>query len=168
MNDAQRRAVVARQRVRVVKARARRGADQRRDDRRQRAIAFLELTAQQRCELAALQIFHRQVIRAGRFAEVLHVHDVRVVQLRREPSLIEKHLHELGVGRVLRQHHLHSDDFRETTWTLFAREQQVRHAAAGEGSNDLIRAERLRSVPHLKGPTAQFRREQGGRQRSQN
>jgi hypothetical protein len=64
--------------------------------------------------------------------EVEHRHDVRVMHLRRDASLVHEHRDELGVLGELRQQALRSDDAREAFIAHESSDVDRRHAATSD------------------------------------
>ena len=123
--------------VRVVErvehvARDQRGELGRQPDLRARTLA------QQREHVDAVDELHRDVRRVGVGAELEHLHDVAVIELRGDPRLVDEHLDERLVGREVRQDLLDRDQLLEAVLADQLRLEQLGHAADREAIEDLI------------------------------
>jgi hypothetical protein len=96
MNDAERLAVGSFTKMRVVQPLEHLAQDiECRVDWRELAPT-LEII-EQRAQIFAGDVLHRDVVRAGDGAEVEHLADIGMVQLRGDARLVDQHLHELVV-----------------------------------------------------------------------
>ena len=75
--------------------------------------------------------------------------DVRVIERRGELCFVEEQPHELRVLGVARQDLLQDDELLEPFRTDRAREEELRHPAAGELAHDFIRPEPRGLGPRL-------------------
>ncbi len=72
---------------------------------------------------------HGDEVRALRFAQLENLHDVRVLQERRQPRLVQEHLHEGLIACEMRENALHGDRLGEPLRALLLREKHLAHAA---------------------------------------
>ena len=91
--------------------------------------------AQQVCALEALHDDDRQ---AADLADLEHLHDVRVPELRRDARLLPEHLQEPVVLRQVRQHALQHHDLRGPVVGGLPRQEHFGHAAARKLPEDLV------------------------------
>ena len=77
------------------------------------ARARVALRAQHLAHVRAVHVLHREERRVGLGADVVDLDDVRVVERRRQPRLVEEHAQQLGIERVLRQDPLEHDQLLE-------------------------------------------------------
>ena len=107
VDDAQRLAVAALA-VRVGERAADLGddveAERGREDHRRRVGALEDLL-----EVPAVDQLQHQEVAPRRDAEVQHLHDVAVLEGHRDVSLVEEHVAELRIGRILREDALEDD-----------------------------------------------------------
>jgi hypothetical protein len=117
------------------------------DAHRQRdALAGGHRALEQRAHGVAVDVLHRQEVRVVLEADLEHPGDVRVVQRRRHPRLVEEHLDELLVVAAVAgddlDHHLLAAP--RPRWRRgVARQVDLGHAAAGEVPDDLVPAQAL-------------------------
>ncbi len=102
--------------------------------------------AEQRRERRAVHVLHREEVGAVIFAQLLHVHDVGVLDAGAQERLVDEHPDERGVGRQMRVHHLHRDVPREARGAAAAREEERRHPARLETGDDLVVADAAADV----------------------
>jgi hypothetical protein len=93
---------------------------------------------QDRPHRIAVHVLHREEVRVPELTDVVDLRDVRMLELRREPRFIEKHLQEMDVGGVLAQHSLHHDVALDATDTRTPREIDLGHSTGRELGEDLI------------------------------
>ena len=98
--------------VRVVERVEHVARDQRRELGRQPDLRARAL-AEQREHVEAVDVLHRDVRRVGIGAELEHLDDVAVIELRGDPRLVDEHLDERLVGREVRQDLLDRDQLLE-------------------------------------------------------
>ena len=147
VHDAQRAPVAVGERVRVAEPARRLGDDVRRQRGAGRALLARRL-AQHRRERLALHQLHRQEVLLAVVADLDDAHDVRVIEQRRQPRLVEEHADELPVRRQVREDPL--DDQQRPVAGQLARQRQIdlRHPAGREASDDLKAPETLDRVVH--------------------
>ncbi len=137
MHDAEPATIHAVALVRVVQAL--RGA---RDDREHAAdrdqLAHRVRAMQQRAHGLAVHVLHREEVAVAEAADVVHLRDVRVLELGREPRLVEEHAHEVDVGRALAEDPLEHDVARHAGDARAARQKDLRHATHRELREDLV------------------------------
>jgi len=131
VHDVQRRAVELLQVVHVVQALARLRHDARRE-RRRHADARLHRFLRQARDALAGEVLHRDEDGVVGFTQVVDLHDVRVLEARRESRLVEKHLHELGLFRERRQHALDDLQLRKATQANLPRQKHLGHSTFAE------------------------------------
>ena len=146
MHDAERDAVWSAPLVRVVQAR--RGAR----DRRQRELERDAGTPaaglrEQRPEILAVHVLHREVVNAGVLADLEHLRDVLVIERRREPGLVQEHLDRRDVALALGRDHLQHDVPLEAADAGGARDVDARHPARRQRRQDLVLAETCGNPP---------------------
>ncbi len=91
--------------------------------------------AQQRRQILAVDVFHRQVVVPLGFANVEHPTDVRVRHLARRPHLVEQELQRGGVGRQLVGQELQRHRLAELE---IVGPVDLAHAAAAEQADDPV------------------------------
>ncbi len=97
-------------------------------------------------------MLHHYHVTALLLARLQRLHDVHVVEARREPRLLIEHVHPLGDllarfqlrirARLGLAQNLHDDELREPALSALRGEVHVGHAAAAEQAQKLILAER--------------------------
>ena len=88
-------------------------------------------------QIGAAHVFHDNEVRAVIVAPVVHVHDVGALQVGRRCGFLLEARREFGVGCVLRQHHLHSDNAAER---LVLGLVDLGHAANADALGDAVSA----------------------------
>ena len=91
-----------------------------------------------------MQKLHREEDLAVLLADRVHLNNVRVVQGRRDPRLVEEHPHEFLVVGVLRKDSLEHHEALEAAHPLLASEENLGHAADCNPAQDDV-------VAHLRG-----------------
>ena len=129
--------------MRVVERVERVARDQRGDVRGQPDLRARTL-AQQREHVDAIDELHRDVRRVGVGAELEHLDDVAVIELRRDPRLVDEHLDERPIGREVREDLLDDDELLEAVVAQELRLEQLRHASDRQAIEDLVAPDRLR------------------------
>lgn len=89
----------------------------------------------------AVDVLHREEVAALDRPDVVDLRHVRVLQQRREPRLVEEHVHEIGALRVLGQDALQHDELLEALEPGDARQVDLGHAADGQAAEHLVAAE---------------------------
>ena len=89
-------------------------------------------------QVHAVHELHDEEVRVFAFADVEDRDDVRVVQARREPRLVQEHLDEALVLREVRQHALDRDALLEALHADGFAEVHLRHAAGFEALDDAV------------------------------
>ena len=89
-------------------------------------------------EVLAVDVLHREEVLVVLEADVVDRGDVRVLERGDQPRLVEQHPHEPLVLRLLREDALQRDELREATDAVGAREEQLRHAAGAERSDERV------------------------------
>lgn len=117
----------------------------RRDDRhhvlqRQLLVALGE-PGQQRAQVDAVHVLHREVRLAPVLADVVDLDDVVVVEHRGEARLVDERLHALGVAREFRAQPLDGDVALEPLDPACAPDQQIRERTLGERLEDVVATE---------------------------
>ncbi len=137
--------------VRVMKPRGGRGHD--RDDlfERHHALALVDFD-QDPAQILAVDVLHREEELAALFADVVNLDDVLVMQRGCEPRLVDEHLDEPLIARLLRPNSFDHHVMFESGNAVGPREQYLRHSTGGEVANDLVPAElgrhRAQSLSH--------------------
>jgi hypothetical protein len=89
------------------------------------------------------EVLHDHEQLAALLVQLEHLADVRVRELRRDPTLVEEHVaKQLVLGKV-RQDPLDRDQLLEPARAVDPREVQLGHAAPGELHQQLVVAERF-------------------------
>jgi hypothetical protein len=134
-------------RVRVVQRRRHLGDDERRQliAQRQLPLAQVLLARPQR---HALHHLHRQEIPSPDAAEVERRDDVRVLELRREPRLVDEHVDERHILRPVAADHLERDLLAEARRAPHRRPPHLRHAARPDRLQQLVLADALARRRH--------------------
>src|SRR5262249_17865480 len=78
----------------------------------------------------------RQEVAPGRHPQVQDLDDVPVLQAHRNVSLVEQHVAELGIGRILREDALEDDVLLEPLRAVLDAEEDLRHATVGQLAED--------------------------------
>ena len=89
-------------------------------------------------QVLAVQVLHGQEVRAADLAEVVDLHDVRVVQQRRQPRLVAEHPDQLGRVRLLGADALDDEDAAEALHPLRHRPEDLRHPAAPDALDQVV------------------------------
>ena len=87
---------------------------------------------QQRPEVAAVHVFHGDVVGAARLPEIEDLHDVRMGQLGRQLGLVDEHRDEILVVAEVRQDALDRHDLLEALHAPLLGLEQLGHAAHGD------------------------------------
>ncbi len=140
VDDAERHAVGAAPFVRVVEARRGAGDDGQRELERD-ARALAAGLREQRAQVLAVHVLHREVVDARVLADLEHLRDVLVVERRRESRLVQEHLHGRVVVRPLRRDELQHDVALEAADARRPADVDPRHAAGRERHQQLVLAE---------------------------
>jgi hypothetical protein len=95
-----------------------------------------------RAQGLAFEVLHRDEVATVRFADLVRLHDVRMVQARREPSFVEKHLYEIfgAVNHVFAQG-LHDQQLVEASRAGHEREIDFGHSALTKRGDQAVLAE---------------------------
>ena len=123
--------------VRVVQTRS----DLRRNEERilQAEAALLLSGALHGCvQVFAVDVLHGEEVAALVFADVVDLHQVRVMQGRRQARFIQEHADDVRVLRDLRQDALEHDDLLESRQPPGAREIDLRHPTTGQITKHLV------------------------------
>ena len=116
-----------------------RDVDGERDGQREIELAS---GAEDRLQVGPFDIFHRDEVAARlNLAEVVDVHDVRMVQLGRELRLVGEHRDELVIVRDVRQDLLDRDDLLEAFHAGAARAKELGHPSARDLFEELVLTE---------------------------
>ncbi len=156
MNDAEVRAVEVLEVVRVVERLQ--GLAEHADVHRERErVALLPEDARER---DALEIVHDHEVTLTLGADLVRLHDVRVVQAGREARLLQEHLEEARVLDELRLQLLDHEKLAETRRAGRHGQGDDSHASAGDFRHELILAKLLRQEfsEGYRGPKAQGKR----------
>ncbi len=135
VNDAELAAVHVGRRVRVVERVEHVARDQRCEIRRQPDLRARTL-AKQPEHVEAIDVLHRDVRRVGVGAELEHLHDVAMIELRRDACLVDEHLDEGLVGREVREDLLDRDQLLEPEVADQLRLEQLGHTANRQAIED--------------------------------
>ena len=92
-----------------------------------------------------MHVLHREEVLAAVLADVVDLHDVLVMEARRDARLVEEHLDEALILRVLGADSLDHDVALEAFDAVRAREQHVGHAAGGQVAQDRVPPEPFRA-----------------------
>jgi hypothetical protein len=137
VHDAEQVIVIAAQLVRGMQPVAR-GDDQMHCELdRKRALLCAQLPEQQAQGLAA-DLVHRDEVAAFVFADLVHLHDVRVMNARGDARFVEEHRHERFLTAEVFVDQLDRDQPLESTGPLGATEIQIGHAAFTELGEDAV------------------------------
>ena len=136
MDDAERRAVGTAAIVRVVQAGRGTGDDRERELERY-ALALAAGLGEQRAQILAMHVLHREVVDAAVLADLEHLRDVLVVQARGEARFIEEHLDRDVIVRALGQDDLEYDVSLEAADARRTCDIDPRHATCSERHHDL-------------------------------
>jgi hypothetical protein len=142
--------------VRRVQPRQR--VDQHAQLHRQREATLLAAHDHLRKRLA-VEVFHHQHGRAVDLDDLVGLHDVRVMQARRQARLADEHQTEVGVaGQALAQH-LDDDQLGEAAGTVRDRQVDIRRPALSQRQYDPVLPDRL-DRPQFPSQTQHFLRPQ--------
>ena len=110
---------------------------------------------EEQTERGPVDVLHGDEVAALGLAEVEDLHQVRVVELRRELRLVEEHLDELRVLRQVREDALDDQQLLEAHRPVGLGEEHLGHAAGGELAEQLVlpQSHRAEALPHLAGET---------------
>jgi hypothetical protein len=118
-----------------------RRADRRRDRHhvldRQLLASIVELR-EHAAEILAVHVLHREEVPTAVLPDVVHLHDVVVVERARESRLGDEHLDERGVARLLRAQVLDHDVAFEVLDAGRSRHRQIGHASPREVLDHLV------------------------------
>ena len=92
-------------------------------------VRVLRRVRQQRADVLAVDVLHRDEVLAGRLADVVDLHDVLVMQRGGDARLVEEHPDEALIPRVLGADPLEHDVALEAFDAVASPEQDVRHPA---------------------------------------
>jgi hypothetical protein len=106
---------------------------------------------QDAAHVLAVDVLHREEVAAVPLPDVVDLGDVRVLQRRRQPRLVEEHADEVAVLRELRQDALEDHDLLEALDAARTRQVQLGHPATRESAQELV-APQCRSRGQLTGP----------------
>jgi hypothetical protein len=96
---------------------------------------------EQRAQVLAVHVLHRQEVDAGLLADLEHLRDVVVVERGGQPGLVEEHLHRGRILCALGRDHLEHDVALEAANAGRARHVDPRHASGRQRRQDLVLAE---------------------------
>jgi len=85
---------------------------------------------------------HRDEVVPVGLAQVVDADDVRMIEPRREPGLVEEHLDELLVAREVREDALETDELLEAGCAGLPRQVDLGHPAGGDELDELVLAQR--------------------------
>ncbi len=134
MHDAERPPAAVGLLVRVME-RGTEAVGDREHERQRDRLALRDRTAQDRAQVLAVHVLHREERLVAVEPDVEHARDVRVVQRRSEVRLVAEHPHELRILGELGQDPLDHDDLGGLPRT---REEQLRHAPHGQAPEDVV------------------------------
>ena len=86
----------------------------------------------------SLDVLHRQEQHAVVLAELVHLHDVRVVQAAQDLRFVSEHPNELGITPVRRKDAFDDDVAREASGTGDPGLEDLGHAADAQGRHQLV------------------------------
>ena len=92
-------------------------------------------------QILAVHVLHREEVLAVLLADVVDVDDVVVVQRRREPRLVEEHLHEPRVARAVVADLLDDHVALEPLDPSHPRQDHLCHSTRREVANELVLAQ---------------------------
>ena len=98
------------------------------------------IAAEHVTKVFAVHVLHRVEVRARELSDVVNLRDVRMLELRGEPRLVEEHRDELRVLREVRQDALDADELLEAAVTVKPREKDLGHATRRELRDELVAA----------------------------
>jgi len=135
MDDAQRRTVCARQRVRELEATANLAPHLGYERGRQLLVGFVHAAPEQPGHVDAVDRLHHQVVGAVLLRELEHLHDVGMDETRRDVRLVDEHAHELRLPGETGVDALEDERARKGGRPLAHRAVDLGHPAA----SDLLR-----------------------------
>ncbi len=103
-------------------------------------LAEATAATQERREVHARDVLHRDEVGVVRATEIEDLDDVRVRERDRDLRLVDEHLDELRVHPEFREDPLDDEDLFETLDTVRLRLEHLRHAAAREQFEQLVLA----------------------------
>ena len=111
-------------------------------DRDVQRVLELELArrrlAQDPAQVLAVHVLHREEVLAVLEADVVDGGDVRVIERRDEARLVEQHPDEALVRGLVPEDALQRDELRESADPVDAREEQLRHPAGAQRSDQHV------------------------------
>ena len=110
------------------------------------ATPFFFICADDGAEVLAVDVLHRDEVRAVDLPDVEDLDDVRVRERRRDARLVEQHLDERAVLVHRRQDALDDDQLLEAGDALLDGEEELRHAARRELAKERVLAEAPRKT----------------------
>src|SRR5262249_54338168 len=97
-------------------------------------------------ERLAQKELHRNEELLSFLAELVDLDDVRVIELRDDPGLVEEHVHEVLIFGVRRLDHLERVKALEASWTGEPTDVDARHSAVGDLPPDFVAPEARRKT----------------------
>ena len=107
---------------------------------RRLGVAELRAGAHDLDEVVAAQVLHRDEVLVVDVADVVDLHDVRMIERRGDARLVEEHAHELGIVGAVAQDPLDDEVLLEALDRLRARQEDLGHAARGQARDELVLA----------------------------
>jgi hypothetical protein len=140
VDDVERRAVEVLERVRVLQPVEELDEHPRAHPERERLIEPTQVP-QDACERLPLQVLHREEVEPLDVADLVGLHDVRVVQPRREPRLVEEHPDERVFLLQMGVQTLEDAELREAGRATHRGEEHLGHAAVPNLRDQCVFAE---------------------------
>jgi hypothetical protein len=101
-------------------------------------LSLVRKIREQSAQILAVDVLHREEVRAEVLADIVDLHDVVVMEGACEARLGEKHLDESVVVGLRRPQVLDDDVVLEPFDTVRARDREIGHATASEMLHDLV------------------------------
>ncbi len=158
VHEAERLAVGADARVRVVQAAQHVGDDAAAPAPSGGRLSASVGLADDPAQVLAVHVLHGDEVLIAQLAQVEDLHHVRVVEPRRDPRLVEEHLDERVVAAKLRQDALDHHQLLEALHAGLLGQEDLGHAALGELALEDVLAELLRGAA-IQGCTLEAHRE---------
>ena len=149
VNDAQRVAGVIGQLVRVVQAGQ--GVDENAKAQREAELARSHAVQHGRQRLA-VEVLHRDRQVGSLLDHLVGLNHVRMIEADRQPRLVVKHRHEVGIGGEVGPDSLQDDDLADAAAGVHQRQQHFGHAAAADRRHQMKSGGRLARCQTRHGP----------------
>ena len=107
---------------------------------RRLGVAELRAGAHDLDEVVPAQVLHRDEVLVVDVADVVDLHDVRVIERRSDARLVEEHAHELGILRAVAEDALDDEILLEPLDRLRTGQEDLGHAARRQAGDKLVLA----------------------------